>query len=104
MTNQLGQFSYAVPPGADRTISLSYRAYADDPQPVAVFSAYVLVRPHVTLKISPRHTHNGGTITCWSARPARPGGARSPRPAAVREVEEIRVSASPFSRTAPQRT
>jgi hypothetical protein len=66
-TNQLGQFSYAVPRGPNRTIRFGYRAFADDPKLAAAATAYVSVLPRISLTISPRRTVNDGTIE-WSGR------------------------------------
>jgi hypothetical protein len=66
-TNQLGEFAYRVPRGPSRTITFSYRAFADDPKPAATARAQLSVLPGIRLEISPRKTFNGGTIT-WNGQ------------------------------------
>lgn len=76
-TSALGTFSYRVPVGPSRTITFSYRAFADDSAPSAIARARIAVRPKIELAISPRHTFNGGTIDwggCVRGGPYPPGG------------------------------
>jgi hypothetical protein len=61
-TSLLGQFSYQVPPGPNRTIRFVYRAFADDLKPAAAATAHLAVLPRIRLSISPRRTFDGGTI------------------------------------------
>jgi hypothetical protein len=58
-----GSFAYVLGSGPSRRIILSYRAFADDATPSARASANVLVRPAISLQITPTHTFNGHTIT-----------------------------------------
>ena len=75
-TNAAGAFSYRVPAGPSRTLTFSYRAYSDDTKPAASAHVEIRVYPAISLRITPRHTHNGATIS-WRGRVA--GG---PYPAA----------------------
>jgi hypothetical protein len=58
-----GTFSYAFGAGPSRTITLTYRAFADDPAPAASATAVLLVKPAISLTVLPTHTRNGHTIT-----------------------------------------
>jgi hypothetical protein len=66
-TNLLGQFRFQVPAGPSRTISFAYRAFADDPRAAAVARVHLSVLPRIRLRIRPRRTFDGGTIT-WRGR------------------------------------
>jgi hypothetical protein len=55
---------------------LNYFAYSDDAKPAASAHVKIEVYPSISLRITPRQTHNGGTIS-WRGRVA--GG---PYPAA----------------------
>lgn len=66
-TNQLGQFSYTVPRGPNRTVRFGYRAYADDPKLAGAATAHIAVLPWISLAIAPRRTVNDGTIE-WSGQ------------------------------------
>ena len=57
-----GSFSYALPPGPSRNVTLSF-AGAAEAQPQATATVALLVEPRVTLKITPRATTNHHTIT-----------------------------------------
>jgi hypothetical protein len=61
-TNLLGRFSYTVPRGPNRTITVGYRAFADDHKLAASGMERLFVIPRIRLTISPRRTINGGTI------------------------------------------
>jgi hypothetical protein len=61
-TGSGGTFSYAVPPGPSRDITLTYSAYNGAATPSAVATVALLVTPRITLSISPRATTNGHTI------------------------------------------
>jgi hypothetical protein len=67
VTDQGGGFTYTVPTGPSRRITFSYRAYSDDPALAARASAQISVLPRIRLAISPRRTHDGGTIS-WHGR------------------------------------
>jgi hypothetical protein len=54
-----GSFSYALPAGPSRKITLSYPGTT----PQAIASVTLLVKPRITLSITPRATSNGHTIT-----------------------------------------
>lgn len=54
-----GSFSYQLPAGPSRQVTLSYPATT----PQAVASVTLLVKPRITLSITPRATSNGHTIT-----------------------------------------
>lgn len=62
-----GSFSYKVPNGPDRALRFSYTAYSNDPGPSATAVATIRVRPRIALKIAPRQTSNGHTIS-WTGR------------------------------------
>jgi hypothetical protein len=72
-----GSFSYRLAPGASRTLTFSYTAYSDDATPTASTLLPIAVIPKISLRITPRHTHNNSTIT-WrgevSGGPYPPGG------------------------------
>jgi hypothetical protein len=57
-----GSFSYSVPAGPSRDITLTYSAYAGQAAPSAVTTLALLVTPRITLRISPQATTNGHTI------------------------------------------
>lgn len=57
-----GSFSYSVPAGPSRDITLTYSAYAGQASPSAVATLALLVTPRITLRISPQATTNGHTI------------------------------------------
>jgi hypothetical protein len=57
-----GSFSYSVPTGPDRELRFSYTAYSDDPGPAATATTAIVIRPRVTLKITPHRTSNRHTI------------------------------------------
>jgi hypothetical protein len=61
-TSADGSFSYTVPPGPSRDITLTYSAYSGAAAPSAVATLALLVRPRLTLRITPRRTTNGHTI------------------------------------------
>lgn len=61
-TARNGTFSYQVPRGASRTFTFSYTAYSNDPNPTASTIMPIAVIPDISLRISPRRTHNGRTI------------------------------------------
>ncbi|HEX2702089.1 MAG TPA: hypothetical protein VHM72_01495, partial [Solirubrobacteraceae bacterium] len=58
-----GSFSYSVSPGPSRDLTLTYSAYGDATTPSAVATLALLVTPKVKLRISPRSTTNGHTIS-----------------------------------------
>jgi hypothetical protein len=58
-----GSFSYAVPPGPSRDITLTYDAYVGATTPAAVATLALLVRPRITLRIAPKRTTNGHSVT-----------------------------------------
>jgi len=58
-----GSFSYVVPAGPSRDITVSYRAYAADAEPSAVATVALRVTPTISLHITPRSTTNGHAIT-----------------------------------------
>jgi hypothetical protein len=62
-----GTFRYKVPSGPSRTLTFGYRAYSDEPVPTTQTAIKIIVKPRITLHISPRRTHNGGTII-WHGR------------------------------------
>jgi hypothetical protein len=62
-TSADGSFAYVLAPGPSRRVALSYRAFSDDRTPSATASATVLVRPSISLAITPASTSNGHTIT-----------------------------------------
>jgi hypothetical protein len=66
-TNPAGRFTYRAANGPNRTIRFGYRAYFNDVNPAAGREVRVLVRPRIRIKISPRDTHNYGSIT-WRGR------------------------------------
>ncbi|MGD0198867.1 MAG: hypothetical protein ABSC56_13295 [Solirubrobacteraceae bacterium] len=58
-----GSFSYTLPAGPSRDVTLSYRSDPNATQPAALASVALLVRPRITLAITPRTTTNHHTIT-----------------------------------------
>jgi hypothetical protein len=66
-TSADGSFAYVLAPGPSRLIVVRYRAFADDPGPDATARATVLVRPSISLAITPARTSNGHTITFTGA-------------------------------------
>ncbi|HUB75537.1 MAG TPA: hypothetical protein VL977_00705, partial [Solirubrobacteraceae bacterium] len=58
-----GSYSYSIPPGPSRDVTLSYTAYAGAASPSALASVALLVTPRIELRITPRATTNGHTIT-----------------------------------------
>ena len=58
-----GSFSYELAAGPSRDVTLSYRSSPAEPQPQAIATVALLVKPRVTLKITPRATTNHHTIT-----------------------------------------
>jgi hypothetical protein len=58
-----GSFSYPIPAGPSRDITVTYDAYANTGAPSAVATLALLVTPTVTLRITPHSTTNGHTIT-----------------------------------------
>lgn len=64
-----GSFSYRLGAGASRTLSFSYTAYSDDPTPASASAITIRVIPTISLKITPRRTHNRGTIE-WTGKVA----------------------------------
>ena len=58
-----GSFSYALAAGTSRAVTVSYGASAAGTQPTVVARVALLVRPRITLQISPRATTNHHTIT-----------------------------------------
>jgi hypothetical protein len=58
-----GSFSYRVPAGASRKITVTYDAFSGATKPSALASVSLLVHAKVTLKITPTATTNGHTIT-----------------------------------------
>ena len=62
-TSADGSFSYTVPPGPSRDITLTYSAYTGAAAPSAVATLALLVTPRLTLRITPRSTTNGHTIS-----------------------------------------
>jgi hypothetical protein len=57
-----GSFSYALPAGPSRQITLSHPGTTSQ-QPQALANVTLLVKPRITLSITPRATSNGHTIT-----------------------------------------
>jgi hypothetical protein len=80
-----GSFAYLVAAGPSRRITLSYRAFSNDPKPSARASASVLVTPTISLAISPTHTVNGHTIT-FSGRVS---GGEQPRGGVPLQLEYL---------------
>ena len=78
-----GSFRYVVGPGPSRRIVVSYRAFADDVAPAARTTASVLVRPTISLAITPTRTVNGHTITFTG----RVSGGQEPRGGLPLELE-----------------
>ena len=62
-TSARGSFVYVLGAGPSRRIGVSYRAFSDDRAPSATASATLLVRPSISLTITPARTTNGHTIT-----------------------------------------
>jgi len=58
-----GSFSYVVPAGPSRKITVTYDAFSGASTPSALASVSLLVHAKVTLKITPTATTNGHTIT-----------------------------------------
>ena len=63
VTDASGAFTYAVPAGPSRAITLSYTAYAGSGQPASVATLALRVTPRLTLRITPRSTTNGHSMT-----------------------------------------
>lgn len=61
-TAPAGTFRYQVAPGPSRDLTFSYRAYSNESTPTTQATVHVNVKPRIRLQISPRRTHNGGTI------------------------------------------
>lgn len=57
-----GTFRYQLPPGPSRKLLFSYRAYSNESTPTTQSAVQVNVRPSIRLHITPRRTHDGGTI------------------------------------------
>ena len=74
-TDAEGAFSYRVPAGPSRTLTFNYFAYSDDAKPAASAHVKIEVYPSISLRITPRQTRNGGTIS-WRGRVA--GGPYPP--------------------------
>jgi hypothetical protein len=62
-TTRAGSFAYLVRAGPSRRIDVSYRAFSNDRAPSATAAATLLVRPTISLIITPARTTNGHTIT-----------------------------------------
>lgn len=75
-TDADGTFTYLLPPGPARQLTLSYTAYSDDPAPAALAHVLVQVIPRLTFTETPRRTHNGATMH-W--RGTISGGPYPPR-------------------------
>jgi hypothetical protein len=58
-----GSFSYVVPSGPSRAITLSYHAFSAAAPPSASVKLELRVTPRITLHITPAHTTNGHTVT-----------------------------------------
>jgi hypothetical protein len=58
-----GSFSYVVPSGPSREITLSYHAFSPAAAASASAKLELLVTPQITLRITPTSTTNGHTIT-----------------------------------------
>jgi hypothetical protein len=58
-----GSFTYAIPSGPSRDITVTYSAYTGASAPAAIATLALLVVPQVTLWITPRKTTNGHAIT-----------------------------------------
>jgi hypothetical protein len=58
-----GSFSYRLPRGESRRITVSYRESDADSSPAATASVELLVTPELSLTITPARTTNGHTIT-----------------------------------------
>jgi hypothetical protein len=83
-----GSFAYKIPAGANRSLRFSYTAYSDDPSPSATALAKIAVRPKLKLRIGPRATRNGHTIS-WTGTVA--GGPYPPQGVGLQlEVREGR--------------
>lgn len=67
VTRPNGTFSYRLPAGHNRTLTVTYTAYSTDARPAARARVSVAVRPSMRLAISPRRTSDGGTIA-WRGR------------------------------------
>lgn len=76
-TDANGRFRYTLRAGPTRTLDATYRAYSDDRTPAAHARLKLEAYPVIALQITPRQTHNGGTII-WRGRviggPLPPGG------------------------------
>ncbi len=57
-----GSFSYSVPPGPSRDITITYDAYEGAGSPAAVATLSLRVTPTITLEITPQRTTNGHTV------------------------------------------
>lgn len=66
-TDARGDFAYRVPTGPSRTLTFRYFPYSDSSAPAASARLRIGVYPRIFLRITPRHTDNGGTIT-WRGR------------------------------------
>jgi len=62
-----GAFRYVLGPGTSRRVSLAYRRQPGTAAPAAQATATLLVRPSITLRITPAATSNGHTITFTGA-------------------------------------
>jgi hypothetical protein len=58
-----GSFGYTLPAGPSRDVTLSYRSSSAELQPQATATVALLVKPRITLEITPRATSNHHTIT-----------------------------------------
>jgi hypothetical protein len=58
-----GSFSYVVPSGPSREITLSYHAFSQTAAPSVSTKVELRVTPQITLRVTPTSTTNGHTIT-----------------------------------------
>jgi hypothetical protein len=62
-----GSFAYVAPSGPSRSLTATYKAYADDAQPAVAATAKLSVTPQISLKIAPHSTRNHRRIV-WRGR------------------------------------
>jgi hypothetical protein len=62
-----GSFAYVAAAGPSRSLTATYKAYADDAGPAVTATAKLSVTPRITLKIAPRSTRNHSHII-WRGR------------------------------------
>lgn len=67
VTDKDGSFGYQIPTGPSRKLTCAYFANSDQSTPAAQEPIKIAVEPRITLVISPRRTHNLGTIK-WTGQ------------------------------------